>query len=169
MTSSLHDALERVLQIPAYFRTTRSMETHGTRAANSSRMKRELILCSLGVVMALGFVGCTSNDADDSHRRTTGQYIDDKVLVQKVKAALSDSPVYKFPDVKVNTYNGVVQLTGFVESNEQKRKAEEIARNVRDVTSVQNQITLKADTERVRDQTDTRTTTTNRTTTTTTP
>jgi hyperosmotically inducible protein len=138
-------------------------------------MRRKLILFSLGVVTAIGFVGCASSDADqDSHRRTTGQYIDDKVLVQKVKSALGDSPVYKFPDVKVNTYNGVVQLTGFVESEEQKRRAEEIARNVRDVASVQNQITLKSDTERVRDTDADRNTipsnsTTNRTTTTTRP
>jgi hyperosmotically inducible protein len=131
-------------------------------------MKRKLILFSLGVVTAIGLAGCASNDADqDSHRRTTGQYIDDKVLVQKVKSALDDSPVYKFPDVKVNTYNGVVQLTGFVETTEQKRKAEEIARTVRDVSSVENQITLKGDTERVRGRNDT--TTTNRTTTTTAP
>ena len=99
-------------------------------------------------------------------KRTTGQYIDDKMLVQRVKSALNDSPVYKFPDVKVNTYNGLVQLTGFVESAEQKSKAEEIARNVSDVAGVQNQITLKADTERVRDlDTADRVTTTNRTTT----
>jgi osmotically-inducible protein OsmY len=127
---------------------------------------------SLGVVMAIGFVGCASdNDAyQDSHKRTTGQYIDDKMLVQRVKSALGDSPVYKVPDVKVNTYNGTVQLTGFVESEEQKVKAEEIARNVRDVAGVQNQITLKADTERVREldsdrSVTNRLTTTNRTTT----
>ena len=104
-------------------------------------------------VTAVGFVGCaTDSSADrDSHQRTTGQYIDDKMLVQRVKSALDDSPVYKFPDVKVNTYNGTVQLTGFVETNEQKRKAEEIAKTVRDVLNVQNQIMLKGETERVRD------------------
>jgi len=119
-------------------------------------MRRKLIMFSIGVVAAIGFVGCASDDhADrDSHKRTTGRYIDDKVLVQKVKAALGDSDVYKFPDVKVNTYNGTVQLTGFVDTTEQKAKAEEIARNVRDVASVQNQIALKGETERVRDRND---------------
>ena len=116
-------------------------------------MRRKLILFSLAVVAAVGFVGCAteSTDRDSSHKRTTGQYIDDKMLVQRVKAALDDSPIYKFPDVKVNTYNGTVQLTGFVESNEQKLKAEEITKTVRDVLNVQNQITLKGETERVRD------------------
>jgi osmotically-inducible protein OsmY len=125
----------------------------GMARAKRSGMRRKLILFSLAVVTTVGFVGCaTDNSADrDSHRRTTGQYIDDKMLVQRVKAALDDSPVYKFPDVKVNTFNGTVQLTGFVETDEQKRKAEDIAKTVRDVLNVQNQITLKGETERVRD------------------
>ena len=114
-------------------------------------MKRKLILFCMAAVTAIGFVGCASDNADrDSHKRTAGRYIDDKVLVQKVKSALNDSDIYKFPDVKVNTYEGTVQLTGFVDSAEQKSKAEEIARNVRGVYNVQNQITLKGEAERVR-------------------
>lgn len=114
-------------------------------------MKRKLILFSLAAVTAVSFVGCATDRADrDSHKRTTGRYIDDKMLIGKVKGALNDSEVYKFPDVKVNTYNGTVQLTGFVDTAEQKQKAEEIARNVQGVNAVQNQITMKSDTERVR-------------------
>ena len=109
----------------------------------------------MAAVTAIGFAGCASDNADrDSHKRTAGRYIDDKVLVQKVKSALNDSDIYKFPDVKVNTYEGTVQLTGFVDSAEQKSKAEEIARNVRGVYNVQNQITLKGEAERVRGTTD---------------
>jgi hyperosmotically inducible periplasmic protein len=108
-------------------------------------------LFSLVAAAAVGFVGCATDTTDnDTHKRTAGRYLDDKVLVQKVKSALNDSEVYKFPDVKVNTYEGTVQLTGFVDSMEQKSKAEEIARNVRGVYNVQNQITLKSDAERVR-------------------
>ncbi|HTD67572.1 MAG TPA: BON domain-containing protein [Candidatus Limnocylindria bacterium] len=122
-------------------------------------MKRKLILFSLAAVTAVGFVGCASDKADsDSHKRTTGRYIDDKMLGMKVKGALDDSEVYKFPDVKVNTYEGTVQLTGFVDTDDQKRKAEEIARNIQGVSSVQNQISLKGDAERVRDTTDRNTT-----------
>jgi osmotically-inducible protein OsmY len=114
-------------------------------------MKRKLILFSLMAATAVGFMGCASDRTDrDSHKRTTGRYIDDKMLTMKVKGALGDSDVYKFPHVDVSTYNGTVQLTGFVDTEEQRRKAEEIARNVRDVSAVQNQITLKGDTERVR-------------------
>jgi osmotically-inducible protein OsmY len=122
-------------------------------------MKRKLILFSLMVVTSVGVIGCASDRADrDSHKRTAGQYIDDKVLAQRVKSALGDSEVYKFPDVKVNTYENTVQLTGFVDTPEQKTKAEEIARNVRGVAAVQNQITLKSDTERVRERDANRTT-----------
>lgn len=114
-------------------------------------MKRKLIVFSLAAITAISFVGCASHSADrDSHKRSTGRYIDDKMLIGKVKGALDDSAVYKFPDVKVNTYNGTVQLTGFVNTMEQKSKAEEIARSVQGVAAIQNEIALKGDTERVR-------------------
>ena len=116
-------------------------------------MKCKLILFSLMAAMGLGVIGCASDHSDrESHKRTTGRYIDDKVLTQKVKSALGDSEVYKFSDVKVNVYEGSVQLTGFVDTNEQRSKAEDIARNVRGVVSVQNEISLKPDTQRVRER-----------------
>ena len=83
------------------------------------------MVAAAGVLAPVAFVGCatSSKDGDSANKRTAGQYIDDKVLIQRVRAALGDSEVYKFPDVKVETYRGTVQLTGFVESQEQKRKA----------------------------------------------
>jgi hyperosmotically inducible periplasmic protein len=143
----------------------------GTPVALRRSMKtfRTLIVVAVaGFVAPLAFVGCATDKTNDSaHKRTTGEYVDDKVLVQKVKSALGDNDVYKFPDVKVNTYKGTVQLSGFVTSDEQKRKAEDIARNVQGVYNIQNNITLKNETERVRGTTDTSvpSTTTNRTTT----
>ena len=107
----------------------------------------------MGAALPLGMIGCATGDSDSSER-TAGQYIDDKVLVQRVKGALGDSKVYKFDDVKVNTYKGTVQLSGFVESDEQKKQATEIARNVEGVYNVQNNITLKSETERVRGEAD---------------
>lgn len=136
------------------------------------RMKNTFATIALvavtSVVTPIAFVGCATSNDRDTHKRTTGQYIDDKVLNQKVRGALGDNGVYKFPHVDVNTYKGTVQLTGFVDSAEQKRKAEEIARGVTGVYQVQNQITLKTDTERVRgvDQRGNPTTSPNSTTTT---
>jgi hyperosmotically inducible periplasmic protein len=117
-------------------------------------MNKTLATFALAAVTSLlapvAFVGCATSNDGDTHKRTAGQYIDDKVLAQKVKSALGDNAVYKFQHVDVNTYKGTVQLTGFVDTAEQKRKAEEIVRGVNGVSSVQNQITMKSDTERVR-------------------
>ena len=60
----------------------------------------------------------------------------------RVKKTLDDSPVYKFPHVKVTTYNGVVQLSGFVQSEQQKREAAELARNTPGAADVINNITV---------------------------
>jgi hyperosmotically inducible protein len=74
--------------------------------------------------------------------RTAGQYTDDKTLVSHVKDALSDNPQYKFDGVKVTALNGTVQLSGFVNTSDQKSKAAEIAKHTgaRDVV---NEITVK--------------------------
>jgi hyperosmotically inducible periplasmic protein len=123
------------------------------------RMNRKLatfvLVAVTGFVAPVVFVGCASSDDRDSHKRTAGQYVDDKVLIQRVKGALDNNDVYKFPDVKVNTYKGTVQLSGFVATDEQKRQAEQIARNVQGVYNIQNNIAMKSDTERVRGTSDT--------------
>jgi hypothetical protein len=153
--AGLHDepsgALQFIAEIPTDPRAKRPWHTARYRPS----MKRKFVLFSIVGMVAAGFAGCASNDeAGNHHDRTVGRYIDDKVLVQRVKSALGDNDIYKFDDVKVNTYQGTVQLTGFVETEDQKRKAEQVARNVHGVTSVQNQIALKSDTERVRATTD---------------
>lgn len=146
----MHDSGPMTLHLSAEF----PLDSRGVGSWYTGRFRAVMkcnVLFSMVAVAAVGFVGCATDSADsDTHKRTAGRYLDDKVLVQKVKSALNDSEVYKFPDVKVNTYEGTVQLTGFVDTTEQKSKAEEIARNVRGVYNVQNQITLKSDTERVR-------------------
>jgi len=88
--------------------------------------------------MLLGFVGCSST----RYERTTGEFVDDKMLGRRVEAALNQQPVYKFPDVHVHTFRGVVQLSGFVVKEEQKAAAGEIAQHVRGVSEVRNAISL---------------------------
>lgn len=87
------------------------------------------------------FTGCTTEQRGG---RTTGEYIDDKQLTGRVKDALDDNPAYKFDDVKVQSYMGTVQLSGFVATDEQKDRAAEIAKNVRGVDKVENKITVQA-------------------------
>jgi osmotically-inducible protein OsmY len=75
--------------------------------------------------------------------RTVGQKMDDKALGGRIQDALDSSAAYKFPDVKVNVYDGKVQLSGFVQTREQKSKAEDIARATTTGVSVENKITVK--------------------------
>lgn len=75
--------------------------------------------------------------------RTAGRVIDDKMVNHKVKDALDDATVYKFDDIDVTTHNGVVQLSGWATTEEQKTKAAEIVRRVEGVQDVINNISIK--------------------------
>jgi hyperosmotically inducible periplasmic protein len=95
----------------------------------------------MGAVAGLGLLamtGCMSTPD-----RSAGRVIDDRMISSKVKNALDDSSVYKFDDVRVNTYKGVVQLSGFVDTEEQKQRATELVRNVPAVREIVNNISLK--------------------------
>ena len=82
--------------------------------------------------------------AEDPMKRSTGEYIDDKAVTAKVKAALLKDPEVKALQVKVETYNGVVQLSGFVDKPEQISRAGEIAKGVEGVKSVKNDLNLRS-------------------------
>jgi osmotically-inducible protein OsmY len=75
--------------------------------------------------------------------RTMGRALDDKTITSTVKHDLNREPVYKFSGVDVKTFDGVVQLSGFVDTNEQKQRAGDIARQSEGVTQVVNNISLK--------------------------
>ena len=84
-------------------------------------------------------VGCASN----SKQAGAGEYIDDAVITTKVKAAILDDPTVKVTEVNVETFKGVVQLSGFVSSQADINKAVEIARGVGGVKSVKNDMRVK--------------------------
>ncbi|MDB6125386.1 MAG: transporter [Pedosphaera sp.] len=95
-------------------------------------------ICLGAVIALMTLTGChTGGD------RTVGRRIDDATLTHRVKHALNREPIYKFPDVKVETLDGVVQLSGFVDTPEQKARAAEVAQRVEGVRQVINNITLK--------------------------
>jgi osmotically-inducible protein OsmY len=75
--------------------------------------------------------------------RTMGRALDDKTITATVKHDLNREPVYKFSGIDVRTYDGVVQLSGFVDTDEQKQRAGDIARQSEGVLQVVNNITLK--------------------------
>ena len=92
----------------------------------------------------LALTGCEMlQHHNENSERTAGRTLDDKTITETVKHDLNREPVYKFSDVDVKTFNGVVQLSGFVTTDDQKRRAGEIAQGVEGVAQVENNITLK--------------------------
>lgn len=90
-------------------------------------------------VMFATMLGCAST----SKQEGTGEYIDDSVITTKVKAAVFHESSLKSAEINVETYKGVVQLSGFVNSEADIKKAVEITRNVKGVTSVKNDMRVK--------------------------
>jgi osmotically-inducible protein OsmY len=98
----------------------------------------------LTTAIALGtFTGCQSWFHRGTSERSEGRVVDDKRITHQVQAELKTEPVYKFDDVDVKTFDGVVQLSGFVNTEEQKRRAAELAQHIPGVAQVVNNITLK--------------------------
>ena len=73
----------------------------------------------------------------------TGEYIDDTVITSKVKAAVLGDAKLKSAEINVETFKGVVQLSGFVSSQAEIDQAVNVARSVKGVTSVSNAMRLK--------------------------
>lgn len=92
----------------------------------------------LALLFAL-FAGCASTPKQEG----TGEYIDDTIITTKVKAEILKEPTLKTFEIKVETFKGIVQLSGFVNSQADISKAVEIARNVKGVKSVKNDMRLK--------------------------
>jgi osmotically-inducible protein OsmY len=88
---------------------------------------------------AVALAGC----AGTATKESTGEYIDDATITTKVKAAFVNDPAVSALRINVETFKGVVQLSGFANSKAEADKAAEIARGVRGVTSVKNNIVVK--------------------------
>lgn len=98
-----------------------------------------LAVLILGTGSLLLQTGCAAT----ATRESTGEYIDDTAITAKVKTAFVRDDLVKALDVKVETFRGVVQLSGFVDNQEQKNRAEQIARSTSGVQSVTNNISIK--------------------------
>jgi hypothetical protein len=89
--------------------------------------------------LILSLVAC----APTPTREGTGEFVDDALITAKAKAALAADPDVKATEVKVKTFKGVVQLSGFVSSPEAAQKAVSIARGVKGVREVKNDMEIK--------------------------
>ncbi len=103
-------------------------------------MKRTSIYTTIILItmMAL-FLGCAST----SKQAGTGEYVDDTVITAKIKAAILGDATLKSAEINVETFKGVVQLSGFVNSQADINKAVEVASAITGVKSVTNSMRLK--------------------------
>lgn len=106
-------------------------------------MKTTLKLITLLALGSASVLTLTSGCAATSTRESTGEYVDDATITTKVKAELVRDKEVKATQVKVETFKGVVQLSGFVDTQEQKERAAVVAGSVAGVKSVTNNITVK--------------------------
>ena len=102
--------------------------------------KRSGLIGSLILIMFIAaLVACAST----SKKESTGEYIDDSVITTKVKSELAADDFLKSFQIGVETYKGAVQLSGFVNAQKAVDRAVEIARSVKGVKSVKNDLIVK--------------------------
>lgn len=94
---------------------------------------------ALALAATLNFAGCAGSPTKES----TGEYVDDAAITAKVKKAFVKDDQVKAFEIKVETFKGVVQLSGFVDNNDQKMAAERDAQGIPGVTQVRDNITVK--------------------------
>jgi osmotically-inducible protein OsmY len=93
----------------------------------------------IGVLLVMLITGCAGGSTHES----TGEYLDDSVLTTKVKTSILGDSRLKLLDITVETYKGIVQLSGFVDSTSASARAVELARTVKGVKSVNNSLIVK--------------------------
>lgn len=114
-------------------------QSQQNRRGQRGRRIQKLVL-SLAVAATLaGLAGCACPTSD----RTAGRVIDDRKVTGKVKHALANEPVYKYEDVTVTTHNGIVQLSGWATTDDQRAQAGQIASRTEGVYDVINNISIK--------------------------
>jgi osmotically-inducible protein OsmY len=114
----------------SFFTTTKESIMKLTR-----RLATMLFAASLVATLA----GCASTATKEG----TGEFIDDSVITAKVKASIFNEPTLKSTEINVETFKGDVQLSGFVAQPQDAQKAVEIARGVKGVVSVKNDVRVK--------------------------
>lgn len=93
----------------------------------------------LAALTLIATVGCASTNNESS----TGEYIDDTVITTKVKAALIQDEELKAHEINVETFKGVVQLSGFVKERSDIGKATALVKDIDGVKSVKNDLLVK--------------------------
>lgn len=102
--------------------------------------KRNVVIHGLVLLMLIAtFAACASTPT----RESTGEYVDDSVITTKVKSLLAADDFLKSFKIGVETYKGVVQLSGFVNTQKAADKAVEITNGVNGVKAIKNDLVVK--------------------------
>ena len=110
----------------------------GTPGINMSK-KRYISLLFIGVFVLSLIAGFTVN----THRQSVGKFIDDSVIASGIEAVMINDPVLKTTRIDVESFRGVVLLSGFVDSSRTAGRAVKLARSVPGVNSIKNSIVVK--------------------------
>ena len=105
-------------------------------------MKKTIAYCVLASSLALIPLTFTTGCAVTQGRETTGAYAKDKEIATKIKTALYGDPTTKGTQIEVQSLNGEVQLSGFVDSQAEKDRAGQIAQSTSGVKKVYNNLVL---------------------------
>ena len=103
------------------------------------KKRNMLIGCFMVLMLITTLVGCAST----SKQEGAGEYVDDSVITTKIKSLLGADDFLKSFEITVETYKGIVQLSGFVDSQKAIDKAGEIVSGVKGVKSVKNNLNVK--------------------------
>jgi hypothetical protein len=114
---------------------------------NKTSVNAGTVLGTIGLILALGtlplLLSVTGCATGNRYEQSTGERIDDHGTSSRVRSALADDTQYKYGAVNVETFKGTVQLSGFVNSRDQKNRAGDLAKKVIGVKEVVNNITVK--------------------------
>jgi osmotically-inducible protein OsmY len=103
---------------------------------------RWVLIATMGAAAAA--CSSTKEQGEAEHAgATAGRVVDDSVITGKVKAALVADPTTKAHQISVETFQGVVQLSGFVDTKEARSRAEQVAESVAGVKDVKNDLELR--------------------------
>jgi osmotically-inducible protein OsmY len=102
-------------------------------------LKRRYVTYFFSFLMAAFLTGCAGSSTQES----TGEYIDDTVITARVQKVLIEDDTVKLRDLNIDTFKGTVQISGFVDNQEQLNRALELARSQKGVKAVVNKMQIK--------------------------
>jgi osmotically-inducible protein OsmY len=105
-------------------------------------MNKKYVNRLTNVIFLAFFVFLSACASSDKHEGI-GEYVDDSLITTRVKAAILEEKTLSVAEINVETFKGVVQLSGFVHSEADRAKAVELTKSVKGVKSVKNAMELK--------------------------